>query len=381
MPARPIDQPPVLKRDRARGYFYVRWGGRLYTFGTDEEKARAAFLDPHSEHQGALHRWHAWAAAKRSLGPAARPAASPLVVDLATAFFASYADRPGAQTYYRKHLARFVTAFGAFTAGMMTEEHLQAFKLDLQKLALGPRTIGHDLKAVKTFWRWAGRVHGRRAVPRLELSEITTPPVPPAEPHPISRDKLLTMLSAARREDELLGLVCELSYMALLRPTEAVRIMRGEGRFEQVLYPDLRPWDPSDPGRATIARVEPRGLFVMTSKVQHRTSEPRYVVLSERASTLLDAVQGLASRRRAMKEQGKRVPLWLSLDSYSAAVRGATGLPPSVLRDTAASDLHSLGVVWGDIDLLLGHVPGGAGRSYIRTASHTLRELVSRLRI
>lgn len=375
-----------MKKDKTRGYFYTRWGGRLHTFGTDEAAALLKFLSAESDHPGALHRWQQWANALANR-PDSRARVSPLVIQLAEEFFDSYSERPTAETYYRKHLARWLTIVGAVRADVIDEAAVRALSADMAALKFAPKTISHDVKAVKTFWRWAANHYPADLVPRLELDAIKVPAQDPAQPNPISRERLLSMLAFARKKDQLLGASLELGYYALLRPTEIVRVLRGEGTLAPIIYPDMRPFDPHNPRRASNAVVVPDSLMTITSKVQHRTSMLRYVVLSEHARMLLAEVRGIATDRRGGRRPVvgrtpvRRAGLWARLDSYSRAVRAATDEPPSAVRDTAASDLHSLGVAWADIDLLLGHVPSGAGRSYIQPAWHTLLDQVSRLRL
>lgn len=373
-PRRRSDTPPELKREPTRGFWYALWGGRMFTFGSHESEARRRFYDADSDHPGALHRWMAHQTAisrRRDARPTVTP---PLILELVTAFLDDYAagGRDEAERYHRKHLTRFLTVLGAMRADLIDEAALVAFRSDLVRLKLSPKTIAHDLGAVKTMWRWACLRHPKESVPRLELSLVKAPVQDAPTPHPVSRDVLLGMIARATSDDALLGECLRMQYLCLMRPTEVVRVLRGEGRFEPLTVP------PHVTG-AGAGNVVERGLLVLASKVRHRTGLPRVIPLSERALLSVERVQGLASARRELRRSGKRAPLWVRLDSFSSAVRSSTGHAPHVVRDTAASDLHALGVAWADIDLLLGHVPSTAGRSYIRLAWHTLRAAASQL--
>lgn len=387
MPARPKHQPPTLIR-AARGYYYTRWGGQTFTFGSAEDDARAKFLAPASQHPGSLARWAAWremeqlAASTLQAGSRSRRT----VIELAEEFFDQYssAGREETATYFRSHLRRFLHACGAFRASDVDVGMLEAFRVDLSRLgrgsasvpgaaALSPKTIAHDLKAIKTFWRWASSVHPAECR-AIELTAIKVPRQQEPTPHPISPEAVRSMISLGAAAHAELRSWLSLMYLAALRPSEVLRIAAGDGRFEPVIYPA----DHHAAGSA--CRVVERGLYVIRSKVQHRTGAPRRVVLSDDALMWLEECQR-HSVIQSGPDRGQLGPRWRTLDSLSRCVRASCGRPPSVLRDSAATHLLERGVAWGDVDLLLGHVPSGAGRSYMRIAWHVLRDSAARLRL
>lgn len=398
MPARPKHQPPTLIR-AARGYYYTRWGGQTFTFGSVEEEARAKFLSPASQHPGSLARWAAWremeqhAASTLQAGARSRRT----VIELAEEFFDQYssAGREETATYFRSHLRRFLHACGAFKASDVDVGMLEAFRVDLSRLGRGaasvpgadvlaPKTIAHDLKAIKTFWRWASSIHPAECR-AIELTAIKVPRQQEPTPHPITPEAVRSMISLGAAAHPELRSWLSLMYLAALRPSEVLRIAAGEGRFEPIVYPAATPDGPTAGGvdrsqAGAPCRVVERGLYVIRSKVQHRTGAPRRVVLSDEALMWLDECQR-HSVIQSGPDRGQLGPRWRTLDSLSRCVRGACGRPPSVLRDSAATHLLARGVAWGDVDLLLGHVPSGAGRSYMQIAWHVLRDSAARLRL
>jgi site-specific recombinase XerD len=347
--ARP-STPPTLRR-HATGVFFVRWGGRDHYFSVDEDRSRADFLSPASTHPGAMVAWMTWRARASAEKPA-RLDNRLTVMELGERFLSHYEgdNRHATAAYFRGHLRRFLNVFGRFFTTEIDEEALTAHRADLLQTDLSPKTICHDLIAIKTMWRWGARL---RLCPPLELSVLKPPRTRRGEPQVKSREAIVDFLCGLRgsKHAHLVPLL-SLSYLCLLRPSEVVRMSCRRGRFVPIHADEHGP-------------VIPRGLYQLDdSKSEWRTGQPRHVVMTDEAVLWFDALP--------------RQHHYSRLDSFSAGVVRAAGGPgrgwsACVFRDSAASHLLALGVPVADVSLLLGHVPSGEWRSYGRPGWRLLR--------
>lgn len=356
------DRRPNL-RLHASGLWTVRWAGRDYYFSRDEKASQRAFLDPKGQHPGALVHWLSW----REHRSIARPITTPRrVAELVKEFLAAYFmdGRPETEKYYRHHLRRFTAVFGKFHVEQITPQAIDAFKRDLVTLhTLGPRTIRHDLNAIKTLWRW-GYTAGM--CQPLMLDTIKPPRVPRSHPEDLPHDQIKLMLANLPRAYRFLEPHLAINYLCLLRPSEVMRIALGQGRIADI---------PPQHGQPAIRR----GLIILPEhKTAITTDADRLVLLSVEASKWLPHIKPfpVATRRKdpnslTIREHQNR---------YAKLCRDA-GVPglPHKLRDSAASHLRALGEPAEAVDLLLGHEPTGVLRSYGRPALAILHRSASRL--
>lgn len=330
----------------------------MHYFGTDAAEARRRFMDPDGAHPGALVHWMRWREDKRRL--ALERGAAMSVADLHRAFTDNYhaEGRPQTARYFDKHLRRFLGVFGAMPCREVTEAGLLAFRQDLFALRLSPTTIGHDLGAIKTMWSF-GMTYHRDQVPPLHLDGIRKPPRRPTPSKTRTPAEIRSLVSEARRACPQLAPWIALGYLCVLRPSETVRLVLGDGRFE-----------PIDDGHGDPI---PRGLFVTSSKMERKSHGERVIILTDQALLWLE-------QARAVWVTGTgRRGVWRTMPSYSAAMRRAVGVGPSVLRHSAASHLRALGVAEEEVDRLLGHAPRTASRFYGRASWRTLRASAARL--
>ena len=404
------DQPPELKhahRAGGSGFFYTRWGGRMHTFGSDEDEARRQFLGPDSVHPGSLRAWQQFIALRAGQAPLAPQSqrGPRTVIELAELFFSTYEqeNRDRTAAYFRGALRRFLQSFGAMPTTVIDLAALEAFRLDLMQIEiparrryragdpivhskkakraenklkrLDPKTISHELKAIKTFWRWACRFHSDRCRP-IELSAIKTPRQSEPRSQAISLEAVRGMINKAAEAHPELRSWLSVAYLCLLRPSEVLRLAANQGHFEPLYLPTSA--EPL-PGAGTTSVAED-GLYVMESKVGHLTGSKRYVVVTDEAREWIRQMQR-HSVIQAGPRRGQLGPRWVRLDNFSEAVRGVCGHGPSVLRDSAATHLMARGVARGVVDELLGHVPSAVSRSYIQTTWHTHRAAAGLLRL
>ena len=354
-------QIPQLKQ-HATGVWFVRWGGRQFYFSNDHQESIERFQ--HGDDPGCLAEWLRWQDSKNRL--AADRARTPRItmVDLMERFLLTYADdgRDATMQYYRKHLTRFANLYGKLYASELELGALRAFRSDLMRLTLSPKTVGHDLNAVKTMLRWAA---DNELAPELRLRAIKAPFAPAPMPVRLSYQEVLGWMRSAYTHDRRLLPYIALNYLCLMRPSEVVRLINHEGQFQPVRV--KRRVRGVNGAWKSETMMEPRGVFVMErSKTERTSSYPRHVVMTDQALAWFDVAK----------------PVWTRLDSYSPRVRKICGPGgPKLLQKAGAFHLQLAEVEEGDVDLLLGHEPSGVWRHYLKREWTALREKASRISI
>jgi site-specific recombinase XerD len=367
---------PTLQT-HATGVHFTHWNGRRRYFTKDRRESERLFL----ESKALYHLWKATGvdhdqppteASPDPHAPAGAELPGPLppgpprtIAALAKLFLENTEATVEGPTaaYYRKHLSRFLNLWGRApllrydrqSRGMQLSvgaAELEALKVDMRRptrerpAGYDPATVNHDIVAVKRLFNWAEALeyiprNRCRGVSRLAVE----PPLPKAIPAPIIRacmigvclqglgarcdlaDKHLHMAGAPclppEPADPNLACWLELSYYALLRPSETVKLVQRRGSLED--------------------EFEGGGVFRLEKgKTSKKSRMPRRVILSPRA---------MLAWRSAR-------PTWSTLDGYSAAVRRLCGPGgPHALRHSGATHLGVLGVDRATIDWILGHYP------------------------
>lgn len=358
------DRQPTL-RLHATGVYFARWGGRHFYFTKDKAASERAFFDPKGEHPGALVNWVAWRQSRkarrvRSDGPRLR------VIDLQERWLDTYAaeGRDDTEAYFRKHTARFIATAGRLYLDELDLALLDAFRTDLHRIRsdttgrrFAPKTLHHDLSAVKSMIQWG---IDRDLCPPINLRAVKLPRLDPPMAPSHSIETIRAMLINARRIDARLEPWIALNYLCLIRPTDTVRLIgcvHGHPKFA------TWPWQWADVRMPDGELVE-HGAILLKSKASHTTRRLRTIVLSDQAKMWLEVA----------------APWWTTLSSYSSAARhaGVTG-GPKLLQKSAAQHLRRLGESEADVDQLLGHEPSGVRRSYLPIELGLLREKASRL--
>lgn len=321
-------KPPKLRKHVRSGYI-VKWAGRTRYLGHDPKKAQAAYLQE-------LQAWADWREARetRKLPPLRNTAK---VVDVAAQFLDYKETERGRDTrrYYAKHLKRFLALWGGAMIEQVKPVHIQMLKQDMIDYGFSPKTINHDLTAIKTFLRWAMQLE---LAPVIRLDGIRSQPLPPHADKSLDVKSLRALVNSLDADREKPW--CAINYLAAMRPSEVVRVVHGQGDWVET------------------------GVFRLSKSKTDRFRQPRYVLFSS------EAIEHLAKCRR----------LWSRLDSYSQAVRAACGVGPSRFRHSAAKHLHHLhGVNRQDVDLLLGHKLPSVSATYAPIHFEPLRNLAALL--
>ena len=325
-------QPPKLRRHKG-GQYFVRWGGRDRYLGREKRKAEAAYWE-------SLAQWRQWREHRQtqraalSGGPTLRVAA--LVKEFLRAKMLERGE--SCERDYRKYLRRFAHWHGDYFVDQIRPRHLNLFKLDLIKLRYAPRTINHDLTAVRVMYRWAAKIE---LAPPIDLGAAGNLPVGPANPRTVSHEEAC---AAIRDAHTRVRPWLALNYLGLLRPSEVGKVIRVEGEWSE------------------------HGVFILDrGKMDRVASMRRHCVLSDEALDWLRAAR----------------PHWRTHHSYTAFVR-KSGCPiqPKVFQRSAAEALVRVhGCAPDDVELLLGHTVPRIRATYYRQAWPRLRGLAGLLRL
>lgn len=322
--------PPKLRFRPDRGFWFVKWGGRVHYLGRDKAEARRRY------HQQ-IREWSEWREARdgRRFPPMSK---ANRVIDLAERFLETKEAEGGRQRrqFYENHLRRFINAFARVRGDSIRAADLAALKTDMIRGGYHPKTVAHDLSAVKSLFRWAA---GMELIPAVSLDFVRADPLPPTVDKSLTLAQVREMMKRAPTHIEAW---LRINYYALMRPSEVIRVVHGQGVWEEA-------W-----------------LFRCHGKSSGRSSEFRRIVFSDAALSWL----------------GRCEPRWSRQDTYYQAVARACGPGgPHPLRHSAATHLSQLGVGRTEIDLLLGHLPSRVSRSYVRIDWRSLRQTVARLRL
>lgn len=370
---------PTLRQHQS-GHWISSWGGHTHYFGRDKAKAYADFVDPASENPGSLRAWQLHRAAKLRLKPA-RPSAVITIGELAIRYIDS--AKPGTRqaAYRRGHLRRFVLTFGTIPTYRLDEEAIAAFarsvadlKFDGRRLA--PKTVAHEVNAIKSLLRWGMNPANGRLVPALDLSSVRPPRVRRGEPEDIPLATIRDTLDRIQRTHGQLSLWLRFGYLTAARASEVCRIAHGQGKLKSL---------PPEGDQPAVADAY---LALRDHKTSESTQSDRLIVLSPQALTVLRQLAPLPRVRHAVPRLAARLasdevdPVvgWMNELSKHCRAAGVPGWPHR-MRDSAATHLLAAGVDPATVDLILGHVPKGELARYGRPSLRVLRAAVARIQL
>lgn len=319
---------PTLRKHKT-GQWFVRWGGRDRYLGVDKKKAESAYLDE-------LDDWRHWVEDKRRRREVVNQI-TPTIAEVVDEFLKAKRIEVGHNCgeYYRRHLKRFVNRYGELDADLVRPMHLNQHKLWMIQQRFKPRTINHDLCSIRILYNWAS---GIELVPPISLAGVKNVPVGPVA---IDHPKRWQVIRYIKRAPANVAPWMAINYLALLRPSEVVRVVRGEGKW-----------------------VEDGVFRLDRGKMDKRVAFKRHCVFSPAALAWL----------------AKCRPYWSRQDSYSNVVRNCCPIGPKMLQKCAA---HHLAVVYGvdrdDLELLLGHVGPRLRVTYHQPAWQKIRKTADRL--
>lgn len=319
---------PTLRKHKT-GQFFVRWGGRDHYLGLDKRKAENAYLDQ-------IDDWRRWVSEKRKRREVVNQTV-PTIAETVDEFLKAKRVEVGLACgeYYRRHLSRFLERFGELDADLVRPKHLNALKLWMIQQRFAPRTINHDLCSIRIMYNWAS---GLELIPPISLSGVKNVPVGPAV---LDVPKRWQLIRYIKRADPKVAPWIAVNYLALLRPSEVVRVVHGEGKW-----------------------VEPGVFRLDRGKMDRKVSLKRHCVFSDAALEWLERCE----------------PHWSRQDSYSAAVRDCCPVGPKLVQKSAAQHLATVfGVDRDDLELLLGHVGPRLKVTYHHPAWQKLRQTAALL--
>ncbi len=311
------------------GQWFCKWGGKFHYLGVDREAA-------HEKYLVSLIEWASWRSRrnKQRLPPMST---APVVVDLIEQFLAWKAtDSQELRRYYAKHLNRFLRTFADIPADAIRVKHVTEMVQVMREAGYAPKTINHDIVAVKAVFAWGA---DQELIPPVVLRGCKTLPLGPPPAKAMSIEAVHKMMAKAR--DNNMRDWLAINYLCLMRPTEVIRVVHRQGDW-----------------------VEDGVFRLDRGKIDKKARMARHVVFSDEALTRLDACR----------------PVWSRLDSYSNAVRSSCGAGgPHPLRHSGATHLAQLGVDRADIDLLLGHAPPRVSLTYAPIVWQPLRRTLARI--
>lgn len=351
---------PALHKHR-NGQYFVKWAGRNRYLGKDKALAERLYLDQ-------IAQWREWwenKADAREVRQSRQGSSVPISIeDLAERFLEAKRLEHGVdcEARYRKHLKRFreemesarkAERLRIWDADLVSARLLNDFKLELlQKYKLKPRTINHDLTTIRVMYNWSA------AAGLLEpkaLNVVKNLPVGPVDDGAVSTRDVRKGFAAC---PPLLQPWFAINYLALLRPSEVVRVAKAQGRWHASL----------------------KGVFILDrGKVDIRVSIKRHVVFSPLAEKWVRyGWQTIQDERNA----GRKDLKWNNLDAYSEAIRRHFAPGPKILQKSAASHLaQQRGVAPADVELLLGHVKSRLSVTYYAPHWKKLRTVAAKLKL
>jgi len=314
LPPRTTRVPPTLRR-HATGQWFTKWGGRNRYFGTDAEIARKRYEE-------SLREWRRWLRIQGGI--------SQTLEQLSARYISQRQSEHLSTKHYNNHLRRFIARWGEVGTQEVRIADLFSWRDELCR-QLAPKTVAHDIAAVKTLWTW---LEDRGLAPHLPLRRLKPPKLPPPHPRPLPLEDFTRIMGAVPP----LGSWLRLQYLTACRVSEVVAITSNRGCWEC----------------SWLWRHEAKGHL-------------RWVVLSER---------GMEAFRECRRT-------WSRQDTYYQAFsRKFPGLGgPKRLRSTAAMHLLQRGISRQVVDLILGHYPSRISRSYIGVDWRELRAALRILRV
>jgi len=330
--ARSKTKTPTLQQ-HARGQFFTKWGDRFHYFGTDEEEAQRRYA-------ANLQEWALWRNEKTN--QRRRVASKLTFAELVKLFLeARLADvSEDMAVFYQHHLRRAIHSFGRLPAATITGKYLQSWMQDLRaiksrrtKKPLGPKTIRHDIAAVKAVLNWGMDLEH---IPEVRLSAVKPPRLLPKKSKAYTLEFIKGLIGKCRTaKDEQLECWIAVNYLAGCRPSELPRLAAREGEF--------------------LFEGKTGSVYAIVGKMTWKTQEMRHVYLSPEALIYFNALK----------------PQWKNWRDYSKAVSALAPLSGGAhpLRHSAYSHLRAAGVPEGEISLFVGHGRGVVARSYDPTAT------------
>lgn len=318
--------PPKLSHNATRDVYYLKFGGqKVYLAKGDRAKAEAAYADFLAttwvhERAKALH----------------GPLAVGTLAALEKGYLAFVEAELGRERRkdYAVHLDRILRRTdrgGAirdtWSPEMVTAQALYAIQTSMRS-EYSARTINHSTKALARMLRWGHKQGIVSSLPDLRISGLRVPAPQPRAPEP---SVVRALIAQAESADPRLAPWLALNYLSLMRPSEIVRLAKGE----------------AEPLGDT-------GVWVMHGKTTARTGQGRHVLLTPEA------------RRDWLPRLEPHWSHWRAYSTRTLAVLGPGG--PRRLRAWGATHLRRAGVELALVRAALGHTERGAVTHYVETA-------------
>lgn len=219
---------------------------------------------------------------------------------------------PTAHSNLARWLKPFDDEYGGRSIASIKPQDLILYRAHLVK-SYKPSTAAAYLSAAKRMIAWAAAMDMR---PPFAAAAIKPPRQDPPKDKAWTPEQVTEHLDKTQRYDQGIYLWNAIQYLCCLRPSEVLRLVRGEGRWTE------------------------DGVFVPDqSKTYRKNGVPRHLVICPTAMEYLTLAK----------------PRWTSIQTYWDATYTASGVGPHRYRHSAASHLTRAGASYDDVRLMLGH--------------------------
>lgn len=337
--ARSQIKTPSLQR-HVRGQYFIKFGGEQHYLGTDLKEAEKLYA-------AKLVEWAAWREQQKERRE--RVSSKLTFAELVELFEKSRFPDVSADMhrYYKNHLRRAVNVFGRMPAAMVTGKYLATYLVDLRQVVsdrtdapLGPKTVKHEIAAIKAVLNWAMDVE---LVPEIRLSGVKPPRAAPKRKKALTLEFIKGIVARARAEDPNLECWIAVHYLAGCRPSELPRLAARDGEM--------------------VHQAADGAIFDIVGKSTWKTGEMRHVYLSPEALVYFNAMK----------------PQWKTWRAYARRVSALSPGGAHPLRHSAYAHLRAMGVAEEEIAQFVGHARTDVARSYDPTARATLLRSAARL--
>lgn len=243
---------------------------------------------------------------------------------------------PNAYSNVSRWLKPFEEKYGDRSIADLTPPDFLAYRAYLSS-NFKPSTSAAYLHAAKRLVLWTAAMGYRKP---LDLSVVKPPRQAAPKDKSWSEAEVAAFLTKAAEYDKGVYLWQAVQYLGAMRPTEILRLVKGEGRWvaEGVFVPD-------------------------ESKTYRKNGVPRHLIVCPTAMALLSKAE-------------KR---WTIIQTYWQASNTATGVGPHRYRHSAASHLVKAGASYDQVRLVLGHYDYRNTMIYARPDWQALRMLTEKL--
>jgi|GEM_PF-1857323 hypothetical protein len=373
-----------MMRKHARGMWTVRIDGIDHYLGLDRTAAEAQYAQLIAEVAAARADEAEAIAAAHAAAPAGSTRREPTIAQVITAYITQRTAERGRGTarYDRTSLRRLASTFPKLPLSRLSAPLVAAMAADAQQSGLAPRTVSHELTAIKGLMRWAALNYphirlawNRDALPRVRV------PRSPRRYQPVAY--IAKYILAHEAYDPRIAPWLRLQFLAALRPIETTRIIHGQYEFHR---PELGEYVLAIDNKTTGVSAEPLRFVVLSveaaAALAAATAEPPPWSCPQPGEPASNASGADQVFRRAWRGQHTKSTTLIEALSVRRPRQSGVGPPPGFprhfLRHSAYQALlDALPEQQSTAKMLAGHVQPGAWSAYADAPWHRWRDQIS----